>query len=576
MRERKDKLTSRHRATSVWVAGGGMLLSAAVFLASCSMTAEGKEGRVTPEGSMTTRETAASGREVRIGNRAQRYPVTEEIPKGAQKNWITLSLLEVAGKSDGLPKPDGKKPKTCYIKKQTNSKGGFSSAACSYDVPADWVFGSRSGEPCLEVVWPEGSEADVCLHITENRLFPDGVGDTWKEMQKQIRESAGKTENIKFSDFRFERYLRADERELLFYSFVCSAGEERVQYAVAYVTGERFLAEFIGSCPLETVGGETVCDYAIEEITRYMAASYEETKGEKNFEQLKYRPYLGHENWAWDDLHNPFALAADLYAPVTDLPLKGADREITFVSKEWEELLRIATGSYKDMSDQEFEEFIDRPLRASDLAWIREVTMTESPIPGRDTVSVGGLVPKDPVCADYNLTTLQDIAVLPNLQQLTLEIGSATDYEVLKNCPSLQELTIVSAKPLAEPEWLCELPDLTSLTLRISMFSRLNEMGYEKEGGSTFGKDGGKADTAAPAWGDLLPRCKSLQYLDLEQAGLTDFGFLDSLPDLYTFRLSGEESDSGAAKRRQAAFSEGVYPQIKCLVVDDAWLRNPA
>ena len=108
------------------------------------------------------------------------------------------------------------------------------------------------------------------------------------------------------------------------------------------------------------------------------------------------------------------------------------------------------------------------------------------------------------------------------------------------------------------------------------MFSRLNEMGYEKEGGSTFGKDGGKADTAAPAWGDLLPRCKSLQYLDLEQAGLTDFGFLDSLPDLYTFRLSGEESDSGAAKRRQAAFSEGVYPQIKCLVVDDAWLRNPA
>lgn len=561
---------------SVWLAGGGMLLSAAVFLASCSMTAEGKEGRVTPDGSVTARGSVVSGREVRIGNRSQRYPVTEEAPKGSQKNWITLSLLEVSGNGADLPKTDGKKPKTCYIKKQTNSKGGFSSAACSYDVPVDWVFGSRSGEPCLEVVWPEGSDADVCLHITENRLFPNGVGDTWKEMQKLIRESAGKTENMKFSDFRFERYLRSDDRELLFYSFVGSAGEEKVQYAVAYVAGERFLAEFIGSCPLETVGGETICDYAIEEITRYMAASYEETKGEKNFEQLKYRPYLGHENWAWEDLHNPFALAADIYAPVTDLPLKGADREITFVSEEWEELLRIATRSHKDMSDQEWKEFSDRPVRASDLAWIREVTMTESPIPGRDTVSVGGLVPKDPACADYNLTTLQDIAVLPNLQQLTLEIGGATDYEVLKNCPSLQELTIVSARPLEEPVWLCELPNLTSLTLRISMFSRLGEIGYEKEGGSTFDKEEGKSDTSSPDWGDLLPRCKSLQYLDLEQAGLTDFGFLDSLPDLYTFCLSGEESGTGAARRRQDAFGEGMYPQIKCLVVDDAWLRNPA
>ena len=569
--------TGRRRAWARCLAGGGIVCMTAAFLACYPLTVVGKGKNVTPDGSLRTEKNVSDKEDIRFGNRAQRYPVTDTKPGGGN-NWIKLSLLETTGTGGGLPDMGGKKPQTCYIKKQTGSRGGFSSPACSYDVPVDWTYGSKSGEPCLDVYWPDDSDAEICTHITENRMFPEGVEDGWKEMQKQIRASAGKTQGVKFSEFRFERYRRSDGRELLFYSFLCSGGDEKVRYAVAYVTGESYLAEFIGSCPQSEEQGMTTSDYAIEEITRYMAASYEETKAEKNFDQLKYRPYTGYENWAYEDLHNPFALASELYAPGEDKPLAGEDRAITFISKEWEDLIRLAVGYHYDMSDAEWDKFSDRSVYASDLAWITEVTMTESPIPGRDTVSVGGLVPQDEVCASYNLTSFQDIAVLPNLEELTLEIGSASDYEVLKTCPSLEELTIVSAEPMEDIEWICDLPNLKSLTLRISMFSRLNEMGYEKEGGTTFGKKEGTEGSTAKAgnWEDTLKQCTSLPYLDLERTGMMDFEFLKALPDLYTFRLSGEERDSEAADSRRAAFGEGTYPQIKCLVVDEDWIRNPA
>lgn len=314
-----------------------------------------------------------------------------------------------------------------------------------------------------------------------------------------------------------------------------------------------------------------------------MAASFVETKEEKNFDQLKYRQYMGYENWAYEDLHNPFAMAAYLYAPEKEPRLTGENKELTFVSEEWEDLLRVATGYYRDMSDAEWESFCGRPLCAADVAWITEVTMTESPIPGRDEISVGGLVLKDADCSDYSLTTLEDIAALPNLEKLTLEIGGVSDYEVLKKCSSLKELTLVTPEELKEADWLCELPNLKYLTLRISMFSYLNEMGYEKDGGSTFQKDkNGDADSdhkketgTSGTWETVLKKCTKLEYLELEHPGMMDFSFLDALPDLYTFCLYGEEQDSEAAEVRRAAFGESACPQVKCLVVDESWLRNP-
>lgn len=550
----------------------------------------------------------------------QRYPLLEEIEEGGGGDYILLlspsdevyrikegdTLWGIAKRyyhkgekwyalkqqnpeitGDGsliFPDMELTIPRLHYIKEQERSQGYFSSAACAYDVPADWRFGHPTWEVCLEYsYWPEYADVGVYTHVTENRMLLEGIGDGWEEMQRRIADSARKAKGVGIHELEFSRYRKEDGTDLLYYSFVCKAGADSVQCAVAYIFGEKYLIEFIGYCPLTE--NEETASYNIEEITRYMAASYVEIGGEKIWNSLKYRPYLGYEDWPYEDLHNPFAIMAKKYGPEADEIFKGEDGTVEFVSKEWENLLRKKIIFHYQLTDEQIEEFAERPIYASELAWITEVTLTESPIPGRDEVSVNRIRTADASCADYNLTTLRDLAALPNLQKLTLEIGSADDYEALKECPSLKEVSTASARPITELEWLLELKQLESLTLNISMFPHLNEIGYRKEGATTFENAAETEETGneepdgkegiSMKIEDVLAQCTSLKYLRLESTDELDFKFLKELPDLYTFYLEGEEAESEAARARQARFEEKDYSQIKCLVVDGLWLRNP-
>ena len=53
------------------------------------------------------------------------------------------------------------------------------------------------------------------------------------------------------------------------------------------------------------------------------------------------------------------------------------------------------------------------------------------------------------------------------------------------------------------------------------------------------------------------------------------FDFLNDLPDLYAFCLYGREDDDTEKPPRGSLFGEKDYPQVKCLTVDDEWIRNP-
>ena len=92
-------------------------------------------------------------------------------------------------------------PKAYYIRKQVDTEGGFRSDACSYDIPAYWIFGRPNWEVCLEYsYWPESGDAKVYTHVTENRMFPDGIGEKWEDMQQQIKNCAKKTEGACFGE----------------------------------------------------------------------------------------------------------------------------------------------------------------------------------------------------------------------------------------------------------------------------------------------------------------------------------------------------------------------------------------
>ena len=563
MRNWKKEKEGRQIQRSVVYRGILTVMLMTALLASKTLTVAGRGKNKIP----------SLQEQIRVTDQSQRYPIFSGAPDGELEDYIILSLP-----AQTTQKENAEDQKTCYLERQAGSRGGISSPACSYDMPSDWVVATTDVDACLQSIYcPQEPDGEVLVHITENRMFPEGVMKDWEEMQANRAAGAKKASGISFSMPVFERYIREDGREIICYSFICDNGEEKILCAAAYVPGKKYLAEFIGYSPLYESGGEIVSCFAIHEIVRYMAASFTETGEEKSWSQLKYRQYLGAENWAYEDLHNPFAIMAKMYVQEEEAVYDGEEEEVTFASGKWEELIRMAVAYHNDMSNKEFRAFSKRPLCTSDLAWITAVELVESPIPGRDTVSINGISPKNASCTQYSITTFSDIAMLPNLESLTLEIGSADDYAALAECTSLKELTIVSAQPLEEVAWLNELTQLESLTLRISMFSHLNEMGYEKDGGSTFtGEGASSADSPSQELlEEALSKCKKLKYLAIENADMETFDFLNDLPDLYAFCLYGREDDDTEKPPRGSLFGEKDYPQVKCLTVDDEWIRNP-
>lgn len=604
-----------------WFGGGGRT------------TAEAEEDAGAEDGSGMgdDREGRLNEQLVRLENRQQSYPLLTEIPEGADpENYIMLlspkdtsyqvqagdtlwglsrefyrtgtAWKVLAGQYPGLldgssvllPGMELSVPQIGYVRKQEFSQGGFSSPACTYDIPGDWHFGYPEWEPCLEVYWSQCQEAKVYGHITDSESaafpFPGYDREQYRKVTGQIRSCMERTmENtagIRFGEPAFSNYIRSDGSELFFYTFTIETEEVKTDFAVAYVDSGTYTAEFIGYCPLPEDMGDEGLRCPIDEITRYIAVSFTELEGEKNFNSLKYRPYTGAEDWDWEKLHNPFAMAAVLcgtYGAEEDAALAGEDYELVIVSAEWEDLLRRMVRYHSDLSKEERKELESRPLRASDVAWIREITLTEHPVPGRDTVAVNGLEPAGEYdLADFHLTTARDLSQLPNLRSLTLEIGTISDYEELGDCISLEELSIVSAKPLKETEWLTRLPRLKSLQLEISMFTHLHALGFTDEDPTTFppeimpDTDYHEQVSYGPGFFDDLAKCTGLESLSIQHSGTFDSGFLTKLPRLYYFRLSGEDGETEIGQERLADYEKNPehYQALHCLVIDDRWVVN--
>ena len=593
--------------------------------------AEDDAGAENGAGSEEEREARMTEQLVRLENRQQSYPLLSELPEGADPenyimllspgsasyqaeagdtlwglsrefyhtgaNWRVLAeqypgLLE--GCSVLLPGMEFSIPQIGYVRKQEFSQGGFRSPACSYDLPGDWHFGYPEWEPCLEVYWSQCQDAKVYGHITDSGKaafpFPGYDPEQYRKVTGQIRScmerTAEKTAGIRFGEPLFSNYIRPDGSELFFYTFLVETEEEETAFAVAYVDSGVYTAEFIGCCPLPEDPDDEGLRCPIDEITRYIAASFTELGGEKNFSSLKYRPYTGAEVWDWEKLHNPFAMAAVLYGAYgteEEAGLTGEDYELVFVSEEWEELLRRMVRYHFDMSKERREELENRPLMASDVAWITEITLTEHPVPGRDTVAVNGLEPTGEYdLADFNLTTARDLSQLPNLRSLTLEIGTISDYEELADCTSLETLSIASTEPLKETVWLTKLPRLKSLSLSISMFTHLHALGFADEDPTTFPPeimpeiDYHEQVSYEQGLFDNLSKCTGLESLNIQHSGSFDSGFLTELPMLYYFRISGEDSESEIGQERLADYEKHPehYRTLRCLVIDDRWVVN--
>ncbi len=553
------------------IAGFGVLLCCALFLTGLNVF-WGRKLVIAQAEQASAKEQETEERERKAGEREREimgYPLLTELPQGADEDdYVRVFPADETGAVSDSP---------CYIPRQKDSMGGFGSDACTYDVMAGWSECSAEVDACLDEWVNSGRDGmGVYAHVTEKRVLEEVTeAGGWDTVQTQITTAMQKVNGLDISGLVFERYVLENGQELFYYTFTCDNGTDRTQYAVAYAWGDTYMAEFIGYESI--LAGLSP---QIGEITRYMAASFEDLGGEKVWSHLKYRPYLGYEDWPWEALHNPFAIAQKVEGLYVPEPLEGEDTELVFVSEEWENLIYNVVGYYNDMDQSEWEALCERPLRRSDVAFIREIDLQESPIPGRGTVSFSDghyvMSLEDNTVANYELTTLQDLAALPCLEKVTLDIGGINDYDALGNCTTLTEVTILSEEFLKNLDWLDSLPNLRSLTLGTSNMGYLYDNGYLAGADTTFADKAMENQKAGKMTvEEALSTCRNLEYLQIRYSGELDYTFLEQMPQLYAFCLYKGSSFGEEELDRSDRFGEDFCPQIQCLVVDDHWLRNP-
>lgn len=180
--------------------------------------------------------------------------------------------------------------------------------------PIDWYYGSTDLKEAagLETLWPKTPEAAESedIHIFYRMdANPDGdfLDGRWPEAQESIKRSAAVYWGSSVDTFTFDHYTLDNGEHLYCYSFVVYKKEEKLVCAVAYRLCDNMLVEYIGVQPLEP---HLHIGQSHDVLLRvpYMAA-FVDTR--PKIEEVRFEPetFYGRENWAFPQLHNPFALA---------------------------------------------------------------------------------------------------------------------------------------------------------------------------------------------------------------------------------------------------------------------------
>lgn len=169
---------------------------------------------------------------------------------------------------------------------------------------------SKSQEECdtwlMDGVEPAIFSSCIFYEVTENELG-DFFAEDWKGVQKSITTSAEKYLGDQYWGLRFYRYQLENGENLYGYSFKCQAyqpGEEEKQVidcCAFYRMRQGLLGEFIGVEKHRE-------DSDLLNAVRYLGASVDQEIEITEYPYGTDYSYLGREGWAFDCLHNPFAL----------------------------------------------------------------------------------------------------------------------------------------------------------------------------------------------------------------------------------------------------------------------------
>lgn len=179
--------------------------------------------------------------------------------------------------------------------------------------PINWYYGNMyfAANIGLDTMWPKDKEAGQDAAAADIRIFyrldhnPDGdfFSEDWNAVQESIRKSASIYCQDAIDSLLFYRYTLDNGENLYGYSFRLHKPSGTLKCAVFYQLGEGMLTEFIGVEPV------TEEEHVLERV-RYLAARVDTTL---EIDESQYNPeeFYGKENWAFPQLHNPFAVALE-------------------------------------------------------------------------------------------------------------------------------------------------------------------------------------------------------------------------------------------------------------------------
>ncbi len=426
-----------------------------------------------------------------------------------------------------------------YIPKDRYDRGGLRSGGGFHIASPDMVQHSYFLGIDMDVddVFPDDISVyslPVTNTMGENALT--ATKEDWEAFRAEVIRCSGDCDG-RVSNLQFEKYTVVDGCDLCGYSFDFDKGGAIEEYVVFYRFGQRNMVEVIGKRERKK-GAEQ--DTQLIDVTRYIAASFEDFGGRVGMGYTKMTDNVGAYDWNYPELHNPFSSAMKNYVVSVPRPDKNypGDHEIAWKEPLLEQALRNALIELWQLTDAEKEAFEERPVMASDLAVITDIDCIlyepGSRRASNDPEADGGPV----LYVDFNGHTekiypgtdnsfsYEDFGNFAEAETFSISARGLADYSFISNMTHLKFLSLTAIDTVEDIGFLAALTEVRTLQL-IGVYS------YAK---------GAPAGFLEITDLSVLENCKELRYLYLRTPLVTDFSFLKECPEICTLDLSGEYS----------------------------------
>ncbi len=366
----------------------------------------------------------------------------------------------------------------------------------------------------------------------------------WEEFKREVIDCGRRICGGRVTDFFFDRYRVTDICDLCYYQFVFDGGDKQYLIMVSFAYTDGSEEEEGGAW--DSGGAAVSHDWADRRMETFTVCDLGRCDGddlERARSQTLYAParcmvgdvylaknadYVGADDWNYPQLRNPFtqAMRSLCSDPMARAEASFNDREIVWKDAVLEKLVREELVRLWQLTDEERQAFMARPVTSADLSRITCLNLYAAGdervclwLNGYSEYGEGAFIFEGGSWSDSaGLISLDDLGNFTGLKKLNLDLENTeiADFAALGALTGLRELDLEvdSAKVGLKNEDIAFLGKMTSL--------RRLRMGGWHHGSLDMITDLG-----------VLQSCPHLAYLMLETGSMENWDFLAEMPEMY-------------------------------------------